>query len=128
MIQDDLRALNKQELMRRMKERWPTAEWCEFKHIHASPSCRTHSPADRGFGKHRYCDSRPRTKLAKQGNAALRRTLQLIDAGGGAGRPLHHRTAGVDHIQEGSGHGQAHTQCGLALVAMLVLQVCVPIA
>ena len=38
-IQDDMRMLDKNELMRRIKERWPTAEWCEFKHIHASPLC-----------------------------------------------------------------------------------------
>ena len=45
-IQDDVCALDKQELMHCIKEHWLTAEWCEFKHIHASLLCRTHSPAD----------------------------------------------------------------------------------
>ena len=44
-IQDDVHVLNKQELMRCIKECWLTAEWCEFKHIHASPSCRTRRAA-----------------------------------------------------------------------------------
>ena len=77
-IQEDVRALSKQELMRRIKERWPTAEWSKFSHIHASPSCRTHSRADRGFSRHRDRHGRPLSKLAKDDDKALRHTLRVI--------------------------------------------------
>ena len=77
-INDDIRRLDENIIMEHVRRRWPTARWHDFVHVHASPSCRSYSRADRGFSRHRDARGRPLTRLARQDDAALRRAVSIM--------------------------------------------------
>ena len=77
-IHDDITSINEHELLRRVKATWPEAELSEFVHLHASPSCRTYSRADRGRSRHRDVAGRPLSRRARADDKALRHAVTLL--------------------------------------------------
>ena len=59
-------------------ERWPTAAWEEVCHVHASPSCRSHSHADCGRSRHRDGRGRPCSELARADDRVCTHAIALI--------------------------------------------------
>jgi hypothetical protein len=78
-IKTDVLKLTMGDIIKKIKERWPAARWRHVKWVHASPSCRSHSQADRGRSRHRDQHGRPLTRLAKADDKATRHVVQLIE-------------------------------------------------
>ena len=79
-IQADVVDLTVDGIWAAVVERWPSAAWGEVCHIHASPSCCSHSRADRGRSRHRDGRGRPCSSLARADNNACTHATGLIRA------------------------------------------------
>ena len=78
LIQEDITGMTAASLLQSIKQKWETAEWHKFVWCHGSPSCRSHSRADRGLSKHRDSAGRPLTALAKADDKALSSFIQIM--------------------------------------------------
>ena len=78
LIRDDIRRIGVAELLKRVRRVWADFEVCRLILIHASPSCQTYSPADRGFSRHRDPCGRPLTTRAREDDDATRHAVRLI--------------------------------------------------
>ena len=79
-IHADVMELSVEDIWAAVVEKWPTAAWEEVAHVHASPSCRSHSRADRGRSRHRDGQGRPCSALAKADDLACTHVIGLIRA------------------------------------------------
>ena len=77
-IQRDINTLCADSIMELVRQRWPDAAWDKFVHIHASPSCRSHSRADRGLSKHRGSAGQPLTELAKSDDKSCAHAIGIM--------------------------------------------------
>ena len=78
-INGDITTLTADTLLEKIQQHWPTASWDKFVHIHASPSCRSHSRADRGLSRHRGSAGEPLSKLAVADDAACESAVQIME-------------------------------------------------
>ena len=79
-IHADVLDLTVDDIWAAVVERWPTAAWEEVCHVHASPSCRSHSRANRGRLRHHDGQGRPCSELAKADDRACTHAIALIRA------------------------------------------------
>ena len=77
-IKQNIENLGADSILAMVKKVWPTAEWSKFVHMHGSPSCRSHSKADRNLTRHRDKDGRPLTALAKADDRACQQLVRIM--------------------------------------------------
>ena len=79
LIKDDIRQVTAKALCQRARLVWPDFKLSKVRMVHASPSCRTYSPADRGFSKHRGAGGRPLTRRARDDDDATSHAVELVE-------------------------------------------------
>ena len=77
-IQQDITTMTAASLLQLIQQKWPSAEWHKFVWCHGSPSCRTHSRADRGLSKHRDLSGKPLSASAKADDTALDSFINIM--------------------------------------------------
>ena len=77
-IKQNIENLDADSILAMVKKVWPTAEWSKFVHMHGSPSCRSHSKADRNLTRHRDKDGRSLTALAKADDRACQQLVRIM--------------------------------------------------